>query len=53
MSSENKCCYIVDIIGKHSQLYKTEILNDIKEITNIKQFIYYNYPIYLEKQSFN
>lgn len=48
MSSENKCCYIVDIIGKHSQLYKTEILNDIKEITNIKQFIYYNYPIYLE-----
>ena len=48
MSSEKKCCYITHIIGKHSQLYDTEILNDIKEINNIKQFIYYNFPIYLE-----
>ena len=48
MSSEKKCCYITHIIGKHSQLYDTAILNDIKEINNIKQFIYYNFPIYLE-----
>ena len=48
MSSENKCCYIADIIGKHSQLYETEILHDIKTINNIKQFIYSNYPIYLK-----
>tara|TARA_B100001758_G_C18346218_1_gene577192 strand:- start:287 stop:724 length:438 start_codon:yes stop_codon:yes gene_type:complete len=48
MSSENKCCYIADIIGKHSQLYDTTILNDIKTINNIKQFIYYNFPIYLQ-----
>jgi|TARA_Y100000389_G_scaffold116744_2_gene113928 hypothetical protein len=48
MSSENKCCYIADIIGKHSQLYNTTILNDIKTINNTKQFIYYNFPIYLE-----
>jgi len=48
MSSEKKCCYITHIIGKHSQLYDTTILNDIKEINNTKQFIYNNFPIYLE-----
>ncbi len=48
MSYENKCCYISHIIGKHSQLYDTTILNDIKEINIIKQFIYCNFPIYLE-----
>tara|TARA_B100001758_G_scaffold242682_1_gene251322 strand:- start:823 stop:1260 length:438 start_codon:yes stop_codon:yes gene_type:complete len=48
MSYENKCCYISHIIGKHSQLYDTTILNDIKEINIIKQFIYSNFPIYLE-----